>query len=504
MAPIQQTFFEVIILLAGLWLLSKGVRILRRPAKTTRLKGPESKSLVFGNSRFLSSQQDVAPVLEEWAERYEAMFRIPEVLGRTTIILCDPKAIQHFYSKETYVYVHDALGKALTADILASVFFDSAYMVKEAWDSILDSSENGEAVIDVQDWMNHVALDSVGIGGFSHDFGTLRGECSTIAEIFDSFGKLKPTVLQILLLVLSTAFPVLTHLRPSKSLVRKFKLAAEEISMELLQKARKEKEGIVEGKEDHSIIGLLVKAASDDSELHMSEDEVIAQMKVLILAGYETISISLTWALIELSKNQSFQTTLREELVAHYSKGGDPTYDQLTNDLPYLDAVVHEVLRLHAPLWQTNRVAAEDDIIPLSVPIQTADDKTVDRVSIAAGQAITVPIRTVNRSISIWGADAKEFKPQRWLEEGGIQEKAVEIRGYRHLLTFVDGPRTCLGKGFALTEFKATLSVLVRNYTFELRDGPDTEFEMGKTILPRPKVSGEDGCRMPLRIRRVD
>ena len=62
------------------------------------------------------------------------------------------------------------------------------------------------------------------------------------------------------------------------------------------------------------------------------------------------------WALIELSKNQSFQTTLREELVAHYSKGGDPTYDQLTNDLPYLDAVVHEVLRLHAPQWQTNRV----------------------------------------------------------------------------------------------------------------------------------------------------
>jgi len=97
----------------------------------------------------------------------------------------------------------------------------------------------------------------VGIGGFSHDFRTLRGECSTITEIFECFGKLKPTVLQILLLVLSTAFPVLTHLRPSKSLVRKFKLAAEEISMELLQKTRKEKEGIVEGKEDHSIIGLL-------------------------------------------------------------------------------------------------------------------------------------------------------------------------------------------------------------------------------------------------------
>ena len=50
--------------------------------------------------------------------RYGAMFRIPEALGRTTIIVCDPKAIQHFYSKETYGYIHDPLGKALIADIV--------------------------------------------------------------------------------------------------------------------------------------------------------------------------------------------------------------------------------------------------------------------------------------------------------------------------------------------------------------------------------------------------
>ena len=96
----------------------------------------------------------------------------------------------------------------------------------------------------------------------------------------------------------------------------------------------------------------------------------------------------------------------------------------------------------------------EDDIIPLSVPLQTADNKTVDCISIAAGQIVSVPILTMNRSSSIWGADAKEFKPQRWLDEGGTQGKAKEIQGYRHLLTFVDGPRACLGRGFALAEFK--------------------------------------------------
>lgn len=138
-----------------------------------------------------------------------------------------------------------------------------------------------------------------------------------------------------------------------------------------------------------------------------------------------------------------------------------------------MDAVVHEVLRLHPPLYETTRIlsafpppfssnyliiypyqSTEDDIIPLSVPLQTADNKTTDHISIGIGQLVTIPIRTMNRSTKIWGEDAKEFKPQRWLEEGGIQGKAKEIQGYRHLLTFVDGPRTCMGKNFALAEIK--------------------------------------------------
>jgi cytochrome P450 len=64
------------------------------------------------------------------------------------------------------------------------------------------------------------------------------------------------------------------------------------------------------------------------------------------------------WALIELSKNQSSQTKLREELTAHFRQGSDPTYDQLNNGLPYLDAVVHEILRLHAPVWEVIRVVS--------------------------------------------------------------------------------------------------------------------------------------------------
>lgn len=64
------------------------------------------------------------------------------------------------------------------------------------------------------------------------------------------------------------------------------------------------------------------------------------------------------WALIELSRNPDIQTKLRAELLKF---GADPTYDQLPNNLPYLDAVVHETLRVHAPLHDSLRMASTLD-----------------------------------------------------------------------------------------------------------------------------------------------
>lgn len=79
-------------------------------------------------------------------------------------------------------------------------------------------------------------------------------------------------------------------------------------------------------------------------------------------------------------------------------------------------------------------------------------------MAIAEGTAIIIPLASVNRSDVIWGEDAKVFKPERWLEDdrgqNGIPTKAREVQGHRHLLTFADGPRICLGKNFAVTEFK--------------------------------------------------
>jgi len=286
-----------------------------------------------------------------------------------------------------------------------------------------------------------------------------------------------------------------------RRLVHQLNASMGEISKDLLENSRKASEG--ESKTDNkSVIGLLVRAEANESGLQMSQEEIMSQMKVLILAGYATTSISLTWCLIELCEKPAVQSKLREELRQFPDR--DPTWDQLTSGLPYLDAVVQETLRLHPPVGETTRMATEDDVIPLSSPMKTPSGAVVDRISITKGEILTVRLQTINTSVAFWGLDAKEFIPERWLKEDGLPKKAQEIQGHRHILTFVDGSRMCLGRGFALTEFKAVLSVLVRNYAFEFSDGPDTKIERVRGLLPRPGISGLKGPKVPLRVRRLE
>ncbi|KAG1864029.1 cytochrome P450 [Suillus tomentosus] len=519
--------FNVACSFAALWALVKVLRMLRWRMKTTQLLGPPRTSLIYGVSRDLAISQDSAAIYERWTTEYGVVYMIPSVLGQTTVVLCDPRAIAHFYAGETRTYVHtplslalleSSIGKALiwshgethrrqwkaltpafsNAAIrkLTSVFYDSAYKAKGQWDNVIESSKDDDAVIEVQDWC-------FGIAGFSHDFGSLDGKPASVTEVFDTFGSNeKASAVNEVFILLASVFPIILKI-PSKrqNLFKKLSLTMGQISNELLIRSCREKDvRIGERGQENSIIGLLIKSEGQDTEFHMSEEEVIAQMRLLLLAGYETTS-SESWALIELSRHADVQTRLREELLAF---GPDPTYDQLKANLPYLDAIVHEILRLHPSVPEISRLAAADDVIPLSEPVRTASGNMTDSISIAKGTLITVSMETINRSSAIWGPHAKEFKPDRWLTEDGISGKAKEVQGHRHLLTFVDGPRTCLGKDFAIMELKTVLSVLVKNFVFEMQDGPDTPIEVARGVLPRPRVVGEDGTGVPLRIRRYE
>ncbi|KAG8218156.1 cytochrome P450 [Butyriboletus roseoflavus] len=527
--------FNAVVACTALWTFVKLIRMSRRRVRTPKLRGPPSLSFLYGVGKILLEADDPSSIYESWAQEYGSVYEAPSTLGQRRIILHDPKAIAHFHAKETWTYVrtpltrkflengfgrgllwadgesHKRQRKSLTPAFsiaairtLTPIFYDSAHKAKAAWSTLIESSSEDSAIIDVQNWMNYVSLDTIGIAGFSHDFGALDGKHASVTEVFDALNSSSSaSALNVGLILLAQVFPFLTDIpTPRGKLVSKLNTAMEEISNDLLARTRKELDiGTTGDKKEKSVIGLLIQGEDAESEFHLSKEEMLSQMKVLLLAGYETTSISLTWALIELSRNPDIQTKLRNELVEHSS---DPTYDQLSNGLPYLDAVVHETLRIHAPIRESMRIAGEDDVIPLSEPVRTKSGQLIENLPIARGTSLAIPFSSVNLSSDIWGEDAKVFKPSRWLEgdrKNGIPAKAKEVQGHRHLLTFSDGPRTCLGKNFAIAEFKAVLSVLVKNFVFEPRDGTETKIEMGRGFLPRPRVAGEEGCKVPLRVK---
>lgn len=136
----------------------------------------------------------------------------------------------------------------------------------------------------------------------------------------------------------------------------------------------------VKGKD---ILSLLVKAnmAEDLPEaLRLSDDDVMAQVPTFLIAGelklaafpretfrnsrsagHETTSSAVTWALWALAGDQECQIKLRANVLSVSSD--TPTMDEL-NGLTYLDHVVRETMRIHAPVTSTLRIATHDDVIP--------------------------------------------------------------------------------------------------------------------------------------------
>jgi len=288
------------------------------------------------------------------------------------------------------------------------------------------------------------------------------------------------------------------------------------------------------GKTGRDLLSLMIKAneADDNAKNRMTDEELMGQMTTFLLAGHETTSTALTWTLYLMSLNPSVQSTLRSEILAWRSTNidTDPSADDL-NNFPYLDAVCREVLRFSPPVSNTVRQldSKEGDMIPLSNPIKlrppalwpiswlfrntgsAVGGRTTDHIYVKDKQVVFLSILAYNKSKAIWGEDAEEFKPERWLDsskEGGDHIHAEEGENHRAgvwagLLTFLGGPRSCIGYRFAILELKALLFVLLGEFEFELRE-PNLEIEARSTLVTRPRVKGEEGAKMPLRVKKYE
>lgn len=193
-------------------------------------------------------------------------------------------------------------------------------------------------------------------------------------------------------------------------------------------------------------------------------------------AGHETTATAMIWAIYCLCRHPEVQTKLRAEVHAKLpSLASDVTAAQI-DDCHYLHAVCSEVLRLYSPVSTTLRVAACDT----SIAGQFVPKSTVVILSPWA----------VNASTALWGADAHAFRPERWLDADGKADNKGGAASNFAFLTFLHGPRSCIGQRFAQAEFACLLAAWAGRFETEFEAGSplrDGEPEIGGGITGKPK-----------------
>lgn len=230
-------------------------------------------------------------------------------------------------------------------------------------------------------------------------------------------------------------------------------------------------------------------------------------INALTFAAVETTSSSVTRVLQLLSERPEMQARLRKELV-EANLSNDLPLARL-EELPYLNAICQEMLRLHPPVPWLARVAQSDAVIPLAFPVSPIrPGPQLDKLTICKGETVYISIHGVNRDPAIWGTDANEFKPERWLDpvtgKSVIGEEVAKARVpglWSSILTFSAGPKGCLGFRFGVVGMKSMLAVLVRSFEFKPARGKEIEWYLSATLAPR--VKGEEESSLPLGVSLV-
>lgn len=183
-----------------------------------------------------------------------------------------------------------------------------------------------------------------------------------------------------------------------------------------------------------------VLASEYEDGSHASDERVRDALLTLVVAGHETTATAIAWCLYELHRNPHTLARLRDEIAA---LGAEPSADAL-REIPYLEGVVREALRLHP---------AVPDILRI-----VEDGFEIRGHTLAAGDAVSVAIPLIHADPALY-PQPSEFRPERFEERR---------YGPHEYVAFGGGHRHCLGMAFALSEATLVLATLVADWEFQL------------------------------------
>ena len=184
-----------------------------------------------------------------------------------------------------------------------------------------------------------------------------------------------------------------------------------------------------------------------------STDTITGMFISMMFAGHHTTSGTAAWTLIELLRHPAEMAAVVAELDARRAEGHDVSYQAL-REMPRLEASVKEALRLHPPLILLLRVAKVD--------------LDVAGCHIAAGKLVGASPAISNRIADDF-PDPDRFDPGRYLDP-----RQDDVANPWTWIPFGAGRHRCVGAAFAMMQLKAIFSVVLRDWSFELTQSPET------------------------------
>lgn len=333
-------------------------------------------------------------------------------------------------------------------------------------------------VVEIGDWSSRATLDIIGLAGMGQDFNAIGDPTNELTAAYQRVFSSRDRSRILEFLYFCLPFWLLTKLPFRRNLAV---FQAVNIIKRTCRQLISKKMARLEQKDNQVDVDILSVALESGS---FTEENLVNQMMTFLAAGHETTATALTWAVHCLCLNPDVQTRLRQEIRQNLPSIDDAhasITSQARDCLPYLHAVCNEVLRVNPPVTLTAREAA--------------NDTTILGTFVPKGTRILLAPVAVNMSAALWGANPEKFDPDRWMGDGKTNTGGADSN--YSFLTFLHGPRSCIGQSFAKAEFACLLAALVGRFEMELAD-PEREIELDRGITVKPKGG------LPVRMRVIE
>ncbi|KAG0767835.1 hypothetical protein G6F29_004320 [Rhizopus arrhizus] len=410
-----------------------------------------------------------------------------------TITTINPQNIEYILKTNFYNYVKGPQAKTFLYDLLGYGIFNAngdrwKYQRKTAshifnvknfrdqftdvfvkemhimLDNILEKASIEGTIIDFHDVMFRFTLDSFVYLGFGIQLDTLLNkEKVPFAVSFDFLQRLSAERFIDPLMGIKES---LVNLFCSKEKTTRYNInIVDSFAQQVIGQRRKE---MKEGKTDHKdLLSRFMNTTNEYGE-RLSDRELRDNVLNFIIAGRDTTAQAVSWLFYCISQHPQVEKKMLQEIeknITEEIESDSPALYEIISEMSYVHAVFYETLRLYSAVPSNQKYAVHDDVWP-------------DGTHVKAGTYVGWLSYAQGRSKKIWGEDAKEFIPERWIDENGKLKREPAAKW----TAFHAGPRVCLGQNLATLEALVCIIMILRRYSFKLVENQTVTYSVALTL----------------------